>query len=445
MNRKFIASAAGWLLIAIAVAAGAQAVPAQDGPKLGYTLPEYNMWKACDRGTMPDAKLRAKCLDEFVAKYPASTLLPYAYKDYYVAYSELRDAKRVVEYCDKQLALGPEKVDANGRLEAAYVGTVNFYQAYTAKAADKDAQLKAVLERARTGLDSVPNAKKPENVTEEQFATYLKQSKGVFNYAIGFASMEAKDYKMAISGFKAALEINPTDASAYFRIGVSSLQMAPPSYMDGFWMLAKAITLKGPGEAQYRTYLKNQLNRFQQPPCDSSIDQEMNELIALAGSSADRPATYSIPSAADLEQARAAGTNFVADLKAGGDKAKLLWLSLCHAEYPELGAKVFEVGGEGDTVVVKAYVGTTQEEIEGATAPNSEIKIEGQPEAKRLEKDGLFKFTGTLASYDPEPYLLRWEKGKVDPEFIPAEPAPPAKSPKAKGTGKRPAKKPPSR
>ena len=43
---------------------------------------------------------------------------------------------------------------------------------------------------------------------------------------------------------------------------------------------------------------------YQQAACDTLIDAELNELLQLAGSSAERPATYKIPSAADLNDAR---------------------------------------------------------------------------------------------------------------------------------------------
>ncbi|MBI3405132.1 MAG: hypothetical protein HY046_06705, partial [Acidobacteria bacterium] len=418
----------------------------QDGAKPTYTMPEYNAYQAAVNEK--DARARVKLLDDFVAKYPASTLLVYIYPSYYTTYAELKDPKKVVEYCDKQLALGAEKVDINGRLSAAYVGTTNYY--LIPKGADKDAQAKAAIDRARVGLECVAGLKKPENADQGQFDTQVKQLRSIFNYAVGFAAFEIKDYKTSIAGFKSALETNPTDGTAHYRIGLAYLQMSPPQHMDAFWSMAKSITLKGAGEAQVRSYLKNQIIRYQlQPLCENIVDQEMNELIALAGTAADRPANFNIPSGADIETARtSAGATFIADLKAGGDKAKLLWLALCHAEYPELYGKVFENISDAESTTLRVFVGFSNEELEAATAANSELKISSQPEAKRLEKDGLFRFAGTLASYDPEPYMLHWDKVKVNAEDIPEETAAATKATKAtKGkAGKTPPKKrPPTR
>jgi len=61
--------------------------------------------------------------------------------------------------------------------------------------------------------------------------------------------------------------------------------------------------------------------------CDSLTDAEMNELLQLAASSVDRPASYKLYSSAELDAARTSMTiaSVFTDLKAGGDKAKLSW------------------------------------------------------------------------------------------------------------------------
>jgi len=83
---------------------------------------------------------------------------------------------------------------------------------------------------------------------------------------------------------------------------------------------------------------------------------------------------------------------------------------------------------------------TSDEEFQAATAPNMEVKIVGQPEAARVEKDSLVQFSATLVSYDPEPnFMLHWDKGKVKPENIPAEKKKaPTKRPARRPTAKRP-------
>jgi hypothetical protein len=83
------------------------------------------------------------------------------------------------------------------------------------------------------------------------------------------------------------------------------------------------------------------------------------------------------------------------------------------------------VPGEADKMTLRVFRAPTQEAMEAATAPNMEVTIVGQPEARRIPKDEYIRFTGTLTGYQPTPFLLTWDQAKVNTEDIPAEtPAP---------------------
>jgi len=145
-------------------------------------------------------------------------------------------------------------------------------------------------------------------------------------------------------------------------------------------------------------------------------------LLQLASSSVDRPSTYKLPSAADLEAARKDMTiaSVVADLKAGGDKAKLTWTAACGLEFPDVPGKLIEITPSTDGAELKVAFVTSDAEFEAAAAPNMDVKIAGQPEAGKLEKGNPVRFTGTLESYDPDPaFMLHWDKAKVNEEDLP--------------------------
>ncbi len=438
MNRKWMVLGGGILFLALVIfacapsaVAGAQEKPsaaagAQEKPS--YTVPEYNAYQAAANEKNPQQRI--KLLDDFVAKFPSSTLLPYVYRLYYNTYNELKNFSKVMEYADRELSFG-DKLDSGTRLEALYIRALAFHGAFNEKAPDAKQQATRAREAALEGLKVLSQLTKPPGLTDEQFAQNKKQPEALFNYTAGFAALQSKEYKAAIDSFKAALAINPNDGVTYFRMGVAYLQMEPPQYMDGFWALARSVALKGPGEAQVRSYLRNQLLRYQQTGCDKLLDAQMNELLTLAASSAERPVTYKIPSAADLENARkqAEAENFITVLKAGGDRAKLLWLATCGLEFPEVAAKVIAVNADSP-VVLKLFIGVTPEETEAGTAANMEVKLEGQPEAKRLQSGDFVRFSATLAGYDQDPFMLHWEKGKVNPEDLHEEKGPPGKRPR---------------
>jgi tetratricopeptide (TPR) repeat protein len=440
MIRKWMVTGAGLLWIALGVGTGVgklwaapqEAAPAQAKPT--YTLPEYNAYKAADAEPNPQQKI-AK-LDAFIKQYPNSTLMPYIYRDFYLTNYALKNYSGAIEYCDRQLALG-DKIDNQGRLEAELTRAQSFYVGQNAKDLQTpDAQTKA-RDAAVEGLKVLDDWKKPESVAEDQYTKTLKGYKVLFNTIAAMTSTTLKDYPSAATYYKAVLAIDPTDAVSHFRLGVVDLQMTPPDANNGFWELARSIALKAPNAAQVQTYLKNQLIRYQQPSCDKLVDDQVNELVTLATSSPDKPATLNIPSAADLQKARDDTANFLPDLKAGGDSGKVMWLASCGLEYPDVGVRIMAPPVvDGDNVVLSVFRGSTPEEIEAATNPNMQVTVVGQPEAQRLQKDAVVRFTGTLEAYTQSPFMLTWDKAKINPEDLPAEKAAPGKRPARKAPAK---------
>jgi tetratricopeptide (TPR) repeat protein len=129
--------------------------------------------------------------------------------------------------------------------------------------------------------------------------------------AAGNAAMTMKDYAAAVTSFKAALASNPDDPITNYRLGQAYLAITPQQLMDALWYIAKAVTAKGATEAQsmkIKTYLRRLIVNYQGGrACDSLTDAELNELLQLAGSSAEGPGSYSLPGAADLAAAQKNG------------------------------------------------------------------------------------------------------------------------------------------
>jgi tetratricopeptide (TPR) repeat protein len=405
----------------------------QSQAKPTYTIPEYNAFQAANAEKDPAARL--KLLDDFVAKFPNSTLNQYVYQLYIKTYTDLKNYPKAIEYADKLVALG-DKADPTQRLQALVARCQVFPYAYNPKAPDAADQLNKERAAALEGVKILTALPKSDpKMTDPQFDEQKKPGLAFFQNSLGFACSQLKDYPCAIGAFKTVLSLTPNDAVASYRLGVANLEMKPPQALDGFWAVARAINLKIPDSDKIKDYLRRQILAYEQPGCDSLADAQLNELLQLSANSPERPATYTIPSADDLNKIRNSSNilTLLADLKAGGDKAKMTWLALCGAEFPEVVGKVIEVATGTDSVQLKLYTGATPEEIEKATTPNLEVKVVGQPEAARLEKDQGVRFSGTLVGYDPDPnFMLHWDKAKVNAEDIPTE----------KGGAKKPVRKP---
>jgi hypothetical protein len=427
-------------------AANAQAAAPGVSQAPKYTQAEYNAEQACAAEKVPAQVV--KCADDFVAKYSSSDLLVYIYPLYYRAYTQLKNPQKVIEYADKLVALG-DKAETGIRYEALYARALA-YASLPPKEQDAAAATKA-RDAAGVGVKTLDELKKPDAMSAEDFAKQKLQPAILFNYTAGNASMTLKDYPAAITSFKAVLVLNPDDPIAYYNIGKAYQAMTPPQQMDAFWYFAKAVTAKGATEVQSRqikTYLRKLLANYQGGTvCESLTDAEQNELLQLAGSSAERPASYSIASAAELSAVQKDMTiaSVVTELKAGGDKGKLTWMASCGLEFPEVPGKVIEIvpaASATDPIVMKIAFVTSDAEFDAATTPNMDVKIVGQPDAARVEKDSAVHFTATLTSYDPDPaFFLHWEKGKVKDEDIPKEKTT-KKPPVHKPAAKKPAAKP---
>jgi tetratricopeptide (TPR) repeat protein len=419
----------------------AQAPAGQDAAagQQKYTMAEYNAYQACAAEKSPTQQI--KCLDDFVAKYPNSALLVYIYPLYYNAYSQLKNWPKVIEHADKLLAL--DKVEAPIRYQAYYARA--FAYSNMPPSPEVQAQAPKACEAAKAGLKTLNELKKPDNMSEQDFEKQKQQPAILFNYTLAQCSMVQKDYQTAIDSYKAVLEKNPDDAITAYKIGQAYMAMNPPQQMDAFWYFAKAVSAKNANQQQanqVKTYLRKLIANYQGGNvCDNLVDAELNELLQLASTSAERPASYKLPSAADLDAARKDMTiaSVIADLKAGGDKAKITWLAACGLEFPDVPGKLIEVTPGTDAVRLKVAFVTSDAEFDAKNTPDMDVKVVGQPEAAKLEKDNPVRFTGTLVAYDPDPnFMLHWDKAKVNAEDIPKEK-------EKKGTKKRPVTKKPGR
>ena len=400
----------------------------QSAAKPKATRAEYDAYQAAAAEKNPQAKV--KLLDDFVAKYPTSEYLQYAYNDYWQAYASLRQWTKVIDYLDKLLAL-PE-INAATKLEAQYRRAATFEFAYNAKSPDLVEGATKSRDAALAGQKILSEFQKPAQATDEQWANIKKQYNTQFLNTAASASFYLKDYKAAAQYYHDSLVQDPTQAVDDYRLGLSDLQQTPPQAPAGFWALARAINLKIPDADKVTKFLHDKMYEYQQPGCESSVDDQIKDMLAQA-TTTDPPAGFAVPSAADLNKVRESANiqTVLADLKAGGDKGKLTWLAVCSGQFPEALAKAYEVNAATpDAIEIKAALGTTEEELNAATDPNGVLKIAGQPEAARLEKDAIFRFSGKLVGYTASPFNLTWDTVKVNGEDIPEE------------KGKKPAKKP---
>ncbi|HUA00663.1 MAG TPA: hypothetical protein VMB02_10050 [Candidatus Aquilonibacter sp.] len=442
ITRKFLSAGAlilAGIVVAFLAARPAQSQAAQQSAQPTYTMAEYNSFTNCQAEKDPLSKIN--CFEGFMTKYPSSTLnkyIPGALLTACNQFFQAKDYPQAMTCTDKVLGMG-DIADATTLLQAVQLRIQAFSGAAGAAPPDQAALTKE-RDAAAQAVALLPKLQKQPNVTDDQFDQQKKQIAAFFNGAVAAADFQLKDYPGAIAAYKVVLANNPTDALTEYRMGLAYMALTPPQPLDGMWAVARAIDLKVPDTDKVKDYLRKTITNYEQPTCDSLIDGQMSEMLQLAANSPDRPATYTIPAAADLLKIVQSSTivTVLADLGGGGDKAKMTWLAICGAEFPEVVGRIIDVQKTDTTVDFMVYFGSTQADVEAATTSNMDVKvwiaakpagaaatpgtaadIPPQPDVVRLEKDDPIRFSGTLVSYDPSPFLLHWDKVKVDPTIIP--------------------------
>ena len=411
-----------------------------------YTLPEYNAEQAA--AAEKDSQQQIKLLDAFVAQYPNSTLMQYIYQFYYTAYYKLKNYQKAVEYADKLIAMPSDKAELGVRVSAIQARIQLFPLAYPKPSNDDWTKERDV---AQTGVKIFPNLLRltPPPVTQDQLNASIAYLQG----AIGSADFGLKDFPGAIEAYKAAIATNPKDPQtpvSYYRLGIAYLSTAPPQFLDGFWALARAVDLKVSDSDKVKDYLRSRILQYEQPGCDSQVDAQLSELLQLAQNSPDRPASYTIPSHDDLQKISTSSTiiTVINDLSGGGDKAKMTWLAICGAEFPEVVGKIVDIQKSDNFIDFMVFTSDNGDQMQNATTANMDVKVwtaakpagstpppagttdpGPQPDVARFEKDDPIKFSGAITGYDPSPFLLHWDAVKVDPSTIPEKGA--AKKPAA--------------
>src|ERR1700733_4123802 len=100
-------------------------------------------------------------------------------------------------------------------------------------------------------------------------------------------------------------------------------------------------------------------------------------MLQLAANAPERPATYTLPNADDLNKVRQSSNiiTVISDLNGGGDKAKMTWLAICGAEFPEVVGKIIDAQKTDASVDFMVYTGATPEDMQAATTANMDFKV----------------------------------------------------------------------
>jgi tetratricopeptide (TPR) repeat protein len=406
----------------------AYAVPAQGGGSVWKSQEEYNTYQTMN--AEKDAKKKIELAEAFLQKFADSAVKNYVYAAMMNAYQQLGDTTKAVETARKVMESDANNLDALRYLSFVFPFT------FKLDSADATSELSRAESDARHGLEVLGKLAKPANVSEEQFNQAIKPVRDIFNNAVGFVALQRKDYPGAITSFKAALEDNPSDLYAAYRMGVAYLLSTPPDYNNGFWYLSRAVALGKTSNTSDTAGIEKYLN---QAYVNYHGNMEgLSDIIAQAATSPNPPADFEV---AVLKPPAPTGNpnidNFnkvTFPLRLGGSRAEQAWAQL-KGQPLGLGGYVNSVEKSEDAGAYVVRIALDQ--AKASSGYDIELKDSTQSKAADLGEGDPVRFQGNISAYTSTPtFSLTLDQGKINDDDLEAASAKAKTGPRRKKTGK---------
>jgi hypothetical protein len=388
-------------------APGPPAAPASQAPVIKDPA-EYNAYVGAVQQTDANAKISG--LEAFITQYPNSVMKNQALEILMGTYQQAGNSKKTMETAAKLVTADPCNVRALALL--AYFDRVI--------AQNGDPNAKQLLADGKKygdqGLGCLPK------VTDPDLLKMKDQMTGIFNAAIGIASLQDKDNATAAKSLRATVDLNPTDFSVVYPLALAYLGQSPPDYQNGIWFAARAAAVAPPtAKAQIEKYARSQYVKFH------AGDDGWAEVLAAANANSAQVPIKPAPTPA--EQAHKMVQETPPDkmdfatwefVLTNGEQADqdTVWNAI-------KGKAVQMNGTIISTTPTEFLIAGSSDDIDAKKADIT-LKFEDKIPATMIPKDGAsFDFQGEPASYTPNPFMMVMEKGRV----LKAKTTPPAKKP----------------
>jgi hypothetical protein len=258
--------------------AAKKAGPAQPrGTKVIKDAAEYNDYISALN--IADPGVKAAALEAFLAKYPGSVVKIDALEQAMAAHQHAGNAAKVEETANRLLELKPDNVRA--------LAIITYLRRGRATQGDA-AALAELAAGAQRGLDALPHWTKPADMSDDAFAAMRKQMTAIFTGALGFSTLQTKDYAKARGYYQTAFASDPNNLQDVYQLAIADLQTEPID-VDGLWYIAKATALaKDNDAAQQRivAYGKARYKKYH------GSEDGWDELLAAAAAQAAPPPDF---------------------------------------------------------------------------------------------------------------------------------------------------------
>lgn len=396
---------------------------------------EYNAYITALNTTDPAAKGAA--MEAFVAQYPNSIVKIDALEQAESAYQKAGNQQKVEQIAKEILQIEPNNVPS--------LAIIVFIERNGIKDAATGAKARADAER---GLQELPNFKKPEGTSDEDFEKMRAQMTNIFNGTAGFGALQQQDYPAAQKYYEAALKVDPNDLANNYQMAIALLQ-ANPSNPLGFWYGAKALSLAQKSNPQaFQAWSPYFLSRYKKYHGNTD---DWNQRMATAATQTAPPPDFvaSIPLApTPCDLAAQAVQQNGADALSFSDWEMVL---SCRDKTPANKTAADQVwqdiqtkekNGEAKLKIPVKVVAVpdpsslevaVSEDNQAANKTDMKVAME-KPMTKPPAVGADLEIIGVISDYTPDPFMFTMTKGE-----LPAPKTPPRTGKKTtkKGTKKK--------
>jgi tetratricopeptide (TPR) repeat protein len=212
---------------------------------IGYV--EYALVNAAYKTTSPEA--RAALFERYVTAFPDSPYTLTVREQTAVAYQQAQDAPKMLDTAQRVLATDPNDVSMLILLSDYW--------------SENNQQLDKAAADAQLALDQLAQAKKPDNLSDEQWQQQVAVEKGLAYSAIGEVNVDKGRNQPAVDAFKQASPLLKSNTVLYarnlYRLGftLAKMQRIP----EARTVLTEAVSINSP----YKAKAQETLNKIGGP------------------------------------------------------------------------------------------------------------------------------------------------------------------------------------
>jgi tetratricopeptide (TPR) repeat protein len=369
---------------------------------------EYNAYINAIQQT--NAAQKAQLLEAFLQTYPNSVMKVDALELLMVAYQQAGDAQKSLDAANRILQADPNNV------RALAVLSYNYRAAASHGGPQMQDNLAKAKQYGEQGLQALPKLQKPAGMSDADFTKLHNEMGAIFDGAVAFSALQAKDYATAQKDFQEAVswESQPTIADIY-PLATADLE-AKPMNPSGFWFIVKAAMMaQGGTQQQILDYGKKKYIRYH------GSDQGWDQLVSDAKASASimPPAGFTVAAAppppspaeqaADLVKTKTPVQMSFAEwelvLSSGNQQAADTVWNAIKGKAVKLQASVISATS------TSVQLAGSDDDIEAKKADITLTMSKAIPARLTPTVGSMMAFQGTLTSYTPNPFMMTMTEG----------------------------------